>query len=291
MKTARTIHLLLLTDDPAKRQRWADWLQPLPGLVFADPSRDPAEPLDLIVTDRASVADCLRGADRRLTSGEIGVISIGRAGPADVSLPADVTRRELELACRLLHEIVRLRRQRRARRRQADQLLQLSLTDPLTGLPNRRGWDRQLAAALHQPCPSNSSLCLAIFDLDHFKAVNDDHGHACGDAVLRAAAQALADGVRHGDLAARLGGDEFALAFFSSQLDAAHRVVERVRQAVACRVADAGLPAVTASAGFSLASDDTDDLPKTLFQTADAALRRAKHSGRNASVFQPVPPN
>jgi diguanylate cyclase (GGDEF)-like protein len=162
-----------------------------------------------------------------------------------------------------------------------------AITDPLTGLPNRRGWDQQLAARIDDRRTRDVPLCLAVFDLDLFKAINDQHGHACGDAVLRTTGRALADSVRDGDLVARLGGDEFALAFRAGDLNTAQGVVERVRRAVEAGVAGGGLPAVTASAGFSLAVAGTRNEANKLFEAADAALRRAKKSGRNTTAFQP----
>jgi diguanylate cyclase (GGDEF)-like protein len=126
---------------------------------------------------------------------------------------------------------------------------------------------------------------LALFDLDHFKQVNDQHGHSCGDSVLREAARALADGVRDSDVVARLGGDEFALLLRVADVDSASRVVERVRRSVEQAVADAQLPPVTASAGFSLGVPRGEDATAALFEAADSALREAKAEGRDRSVF------
>src|SRR4029450_10462491 len=103
----------------------------------------------------------------------------GAGLPADVSLPSDHSARELRLACLLLAEVVRLRRQREASRRQERVLTHLALSDPLTGLPNRRAWEQQLADRL--AASTAKSWCIALLDVDHFHEVNDQLGHLEGD--------------------------------------------------------------------------------------------------------------
>ena len=114
MATARTIRVLVLADSPASRRQWTKWMKQLPDVVLVDGNAGECGDIEVVVTDRATVADQLPGDGRQLCTGEIGVIGIGPSAPADVSLPSNVTRRELELACRLLAEIVRLRRRQRA---------------------------------------------------------------------------------------------------------------------------------------------------------------------------------
>ena len=209
-------------------------------------------------------------------------IRIGATGAADVRLPADCPAGELRLACQLLAQIVECRRRERQAVEIQRSLSQQALSDPLTGLPNRRAWDEALA---ERSTPAAGRLCLAILDLDHFKEINDLHGHAIGDEVLRAAGQAVCDNLRHGDFVARLGGDEFGLLLWVADDQQAAAVVERVRSSLPERFARTGLPRVTASAGYRL----TDGVQpagsaEALYAAADASLREAKLGGRDRTV-------
>ena len=121
------------------------------------------------------------------------------------------------------------------------------MTDPLTGLPNRRAWDEALARRRRQ---TDAAACVAILDLDHFKRVNDAHGHAAGDAVLRATGDALRRGLRQDDFVARLGGDEFGLLLSMPNAPTAAAVLDRVRAALPEHLARQGAERVTASVGF-----------------------------------------
>jgi diguanylate cyclase (GGDEF)-like protein len=123
-------------------------------------------------------------------------------------------------------------------------------------------------------------VCLALLDLDNFRIVNEQHGHASGDEVLRVASRALAQSVRGQDLVSRLGGDEFSVLLANVPSLSAGAIVERIRRSM--EVSRPGLPRVTASAGF--ASAIASDSPARLFDRADAALRRAKSAGRNCTV-------
>ncbi len=274
--------ILLLTDDAELRQRWRQALADTGGRLWTDVASCDAATLDVIVTSDATPRDdtALPWAPL-LAAGEFGVVTVNAAGPADVALPADATDRELRLAVTLLVQIVRLRRGRREDQRRHGELSQLALSDPLTGLPNRRAWDAEFPRRVARAADEAGGLCLALFDLDHFKAVNDTRGHAAGDDVLRQAAAALAAGVRAHDYLARLGGDEFGLLLSDVAGATAATVVQRVRAAVGRQTAHAGL-AVPASSGFAVAT--AGEAPQDLFARADAALRQAKNSGRDQAV-------
>ncbi|HEY5314836.1 MAG TPA: GGDEF domain-containing protein, partial [Pirellulales bacterium] len=203
---------------------------------------------DVLVADQSSseAADLPPADPARPRS--IGLIGLGPLPTADVNLPIDVTAREITLACRLLGEVVRLRRQLQQSEVEHDVAVQEARTDPLTGLPNRRAWDEQLASLLPPDGPVTDQ-CLAIVDLDHFKQINDQHGHATGDALLRAVAHALRSGLRDQDKVARLGGDEFGIVLLRLEDPEAKTVLERMRERVAA-AGDAGsLPRCTASIG------------------------------------------
>jgi diguanylate cyclase (GGDEF)-like protein len=148
-------------------------------------------------------------------------------------------------------------------------------TDSLTGLFNRRAlFDR--GQRLSVP------VVIVIFDLDHFKRINDVHGHQVGDTVLQTFGSLLAANVREGDLAARLGGEEFALVLSNANAEEAMRVAERVREGFAAQqfISSSGNFTGTLSAGISCCEEGEPDIVALLRQ-ADMALYDAKRSGRN----------
>ena len=200
-----------------------------------------------------------------------------------VLLPTDVSGRELALACRLLGDNVRLRRKVRRVHRQRRRLAELAETDPLTGLPNRRAWQRELLARLRDPATHGTQQCLAIVDLDYFKRVNDGQGYAEGDRVLTDVARLLREAVRSGDFVARLGGDEFGLLLSHVDQRTAAAVVDRVRVR-AGRAAAAGGEAMRLSAGYVVFAPRRGLEHAALLAGADHALREAKRRGRDRAV-------
>jgi len=206
-------------------------------------------------------------------------------------LPLDFTDRELLLACRLVLEIVLLRRRSRDEKRNSHELARLAAADPLTGLANRRAWDSEAPERCRRARAAGQAICLAIFDVDRFKAVNDLRGYTSGDAVLAAMGRELATRLRAGDLLARLGGDEFA-ALLVGTFDraAALAIVDRVRAAVGQHGAARFGFELSLSAGCAVVagkdaggSEQPIDLA-VLFAAADAALREAKRAGRNRTA-------
>jgi diguanylate cyclase (GGDEF)-like protein len=161
----------------------------------------------------------------------------------------------------------------------------LSLTDALTGLVNRRGFDEKLAAEWSRATRSGSSLGLAMIDVDEFKSYNDYYGHPAGDACLRRVGKTLSDGIRPGaDIAARYGGEEFALILPDTELAGTHAAAERLRAAVAnlgepSAAAKHGI--VTISIGIVAFVPTGDTSAQRYLEAADAALYRAKRLGRN----------
>lgn len=166
------------------------------------------------------------------------------------------------------------------------QLEQQALCDALTSLPNRRAYEAQAGQAMARVARSGSgALAVGVADLDHFKRINDRHGHAVGDAVLRTVAQVLREAGRVTDVCARLGGEEFGLLFPDATLAQARKVAERIRAAVAAAATplpDGTALHVTMSIGVaSLALGATLD---AAMSDADRALYQAKHQGRNQVV-------
>jgi diguanylate cyclase (GGDEF)-like protein len=166
------------------------------------------------------------------------------------------------------------------------ELLRGANTDSLTGLPNRRAILLRFQEEASRAARHGQRLALAMFDLDHFKHVNDRHGHAVGDEVLKAAAAALAAGKRSEDVLARLGGEEFLVVFSSQQsIAAAAEAAERLRDAVAAVEVRAGGETLrlTTSAGVALYPEDGSDWD-ALFGAADRRLYAAKRLGRDRVV-------
>lgn len=191
-----------------------------------------------------------------------------------------------ELAARVRTQI---RRQRYATelRQSVNNTMAMAVTDDMTGLYNRRYFDRHLGVMLGKAQSQDRDMALMILDIDHFKSVNDTYGHDIGDAVLREFASRLKRNIRGVDLACRFGGEEFVVLMPDTDYAQAELVAERVRQSIADRVfeVNAGRPlSITVSAGVTL-NDNNSDSPESLIKRADVALYRAKREGRNRVVF------
>ena len=161
-------------------------------------------------------------------------------------------------------------------------------TDPLTGLANRRLLDESLHDALAEATP----LALIILDLDHFKAVNDTHGHPAGDQVLRHLAEMLTESVTDRDLVARFGGEEFILLLRQGTLHDAAQVGERIRVRLAnssVLVRQTG-SRITVTASLGIAMAKPGETAAHLIGRADAALYEAKRGGRNRVCTDPPLP-
>ncbi len=182
-------------------------------------------------------------------------------------------------------------------RRQVDRLLDethaLSNLDPLTGLANRRSLVEQAPRVWRQARRDGTRVTALVLDLDHFKLLNDEHGHAAGDAVLKSVAAALAGAVRPADVLARTGGEELVVVGMVSDQREAERLAERLRTAVAGAPSDAGR-GVTASIGVALVrpvdGEDPTDALWRLIDRADAAMYEAKRLGRDRVAVSPSLP-
>ena len=174
-------------------------------------------------------------------------------------------------------------------------LEQLSLHDGLTGLANRRFFDKYLADQLALARRHDRSLALVMYDVDAFKAYNDHYGHPAGDACLKKVAAALRSSCRRpGDIAARYGGEEFAMILPDTELVGAARIAEGARDAVArLRIPHQHSPAAahaSISGGIAVLLRTIDMTAQQLIEAADQALYQAKHRGRNQVVSAEAAP-
>lgn len=164
-------------------------------------------------------------------------------------------------------------------------------TDPLTGMPNRRHLESRFIEMHAAAQQNNEAMTLALFDVDHFKLINDEHGHFIGDAVLKEIAKVLLDSIAEGMLASRFGGEEFALLMPGSDIDQAATVVVTILEKLAKTplTLDSLTITVTASAGLTAVKDD--ESWGTAYIACDEALYEAKTSGRNRLVINSRKPH
>jgi diguanylate cyclase (GGDEF)-like protein len=159
----------------------------------------------------------------------------------------------------------------------------LSLTDSLTSLRNRRAFDQEFASRFEQARRYARPLSLAIIDLDYFKSINDQFGHAAGDGVLRGIAQILDHGTRRSDFLSRIGGEEFGVLLPETSLFEALHFAEKIRATIAGATirTDGFTHQLTVSIGVANVPHSAVTTPEALFNAADQALYRAKARGRN----------
>lgn len=161
-----------------------------------------------------------------------------------------------------------------------------AMKDALTGLWNRTAFQELFEVELERAARGGTQLGLLLLDVDHFKTINDTHGHAAGDAVLREVARVLKQNVRAYDFVGRFGGEEFLIAVPGCGEHALREHAERIRAAVEAQVIAAGEAAIslTVSVGGTLSSRENRNFD-ALLAVADAAMYRAKNAGRNRAVF------
>ncbi len=156
--------------------------------------------------------------------------------------------------------------------------------DPLTGLGNRAAMEDALCREIELARRQHSSLALLAIDLDHFKRVNDSHGHTVGDRVLHATAERMRSATRASDLLFRYGGEEFVAVLAQTGRDNARMVAERIRSAINGGPFAIKGSELAVSASIGVAAHHPGDRSRTLFDRADRALYAAKHGGRNCVI-------
>ncbi len=172
-----------------------------------------------------------------------------------------------------------------------DSLVDMSSRDALTGLANRRTFELALAREIDRVARAGEPALLLALDIDHFKRVNDTHGHASGDLVIKAVAAALLDCVRPMDLVARVGGEEFAIVMPNCAASFGQTVAERVRLRIEAMPVAIGLSQqihVTVSIGGAFAPQWVRSSPVLWIERADVQLYRAKDEGRNRVCLEPA---
>ena len=218
------------------------------------------------------------------------------AGKPGADIPAAHSSREVQRLSSALRDMIHKLlsaneametqvRQRTQQLEEANQELdRQARSDPLTGLLNRRGFDAQMNHDLALARRSGRPLSIITVDVDHFKRINDTHGHDVGDQVLQRLAATLATRLRQSDVVARLGGEEFAVLLPDTDLEGARTIAQELVDSQACL----GYPVIgglTISAGVSTLRG-AEDTAQELLRRGDMALYQAKREGRNCVVVQ-----
>ena len=253
---------------------WQLLTQPAPGSLIDAPADRRGQVYAGLFTARgpADAMVTLNGTLHRTASGLHLVAGYDLQAFESLAQSLLALNEEVNLAYRSLAQSKQVLQAREA------QILQLSLTDALTGVGNRRALDAALVREVERATRQGQPLSLLILDIDHFKRVNDRWGHEAGDRVLARTGALLLGGLRPADIATRMGGEEFVMLLPATAADAALCCAERLRAALAAQ--DFGLQApVTASLGAAwLCPGETGP---ALLARADGALYQAKQQGRN----------
>lgn len=252
-----------------------DWMMPdLTGIELCQRIRTSAEPAYtyvIILTSNAEKENVVKG------------LSAG----ADDYLTKPFDRNELLARVHVGRRLIDLHRQIEAKNKLLEEL---ALTDPLTGLPNRRAiedWSaRQLSGAARHGFP----MWVVLMDLDHFKSVNDTYGHDAGDTVLKKFGEVLRANTRLSDISGRIGGEEFLLVLTHADESNVVVVLDRIRKQLSAERFEWNGSAIKVTASFGVAGFSGKKAPefRQLLKQADAALYRAKDQGRNRVELEPV---
>lgn len=175
-------------------------------------------------------------------------------------------------------ELIAINRKLATNLREIDRLRNL---DHLTAIYNRHKLERELSKEIARAQRYHSPLCVALFDLDHFKVINDNHGHHTGDTALQNISALVTAHLRETDILGRWGGDEFFLLLPGIDIHQAHTVIDKLREQIATTEI---IPGIHITCSFGLTSIDPEDTLTSIYKRADQALYKAKHLGRNRVV-------
>jgi diguanylate cyclase (GGDEF)-like protein len=199
--------------------------------------------------------------------------------------PLTGTNGEVDKICLLIYDVTEFASSKRALERANEQLAKLSMTDRLTGLLNRGTWENLVDAEYERYRRYGQATSLVMFDIDHFKPVNDNYGHLAGDEVIRHTAQTTRNNIRQSDSAGRYGGEEFGIILPETDAENARLICERIRESIEKSTVEtsAGNITYTISMGIAQLTDEPENYMQWM-QKADEALYAAKESGRNRVV-------
>jgi diguanylate cyclase len=262
-----------------------------------EPAPAPPDPPEAVL--RAAMDRVLTGIrgyleDNLIWRADLEGIDAGLAAVSDparareaISALRAANRRMEHKSTRLSEELETARREIVMLKETVDEVERLALLDPLTQVGNRRFFDRTLASDMADCVASGADFCLALADIDRFKAVNDRFGHVVGDHLLKSFAQGLTNGLKGRAKTARYGGEEFALLFPGVPFPEARRIVEALRRDLEAKrwvVGPNAAPLGAVTASFGLAKLAPGESAESFVHRADARLMRAKSQGRNRVV-------
>jgi len=204
-----------------------------------------------------------------------------------VSLLVDETDRMRQETMSLAKQLDNTSRELETLKTDLGRSVEVALTDPLTGVGNRRRFESDLEKAVREARSGATPVSLVMCDIDHFKRVNDTFGHRVGDEVLRMFARTLESSLRGGDMVARYGGEEFAIILPGTPLGGAQQIAERIRarfssKRLTVRETNQSVGVLTAS--FGVTEIKPGEKPDDAFERADRKLYEAKSKGRNRVV-------
>jgi two-component system cell cycle response regulator len=308
-ETAANARVLVIEDSPIDLEKIAETLRrDTDSVVAADTSAKALElgmsedfeliivSLTLLHEDGLRLCSQLRSHERTRQApilliadeGDLSRVAKGLELGANDYLLKPIDRNELLARVRTQ---VRRKRYHEKLRHNYEQSLSMALTDSLTGVFNRRYVSAHLPRLMERSWESQKPVAILMFDIDHFKAVNDTYGHGVGDEVLREVASRTNRNLRNFDLVARYGGEEFIVVMPDTDRDAAYAVAERLRRRVGEETfavsTDVAEITVTISIGVAVA-DGVGDTADAILKRADDALYQAKRSGRNRTVASGV---
>lgn len=189
---------------------------------------------------------------------------------------------QVEKVCLMVYDVTDIASSKRALERANEQLAKLSMTDRLTGLLNRGTWENLVDAEYERYRRYGQATSLVMFDIDHFKKVNDTHGHLAGDEVIKHTAAVTKSSLRQSDTSGRYGGEEFGIILPETDAEGARIICERIRETIEQSVVETSLAPIqyTISMGIAQLNDGPENYMQWM-QRADKALYAAKESGRN----------
>jgi len=169
-----------------------------------------------------------------------------------------------------------------------NQALKMAYTDPLTKTNNRTAFNNSLQREIQLSHRNSRHLSIIFFDIDHFKTVNDNFGHECGDIALTSAANCIKDVVRGSDMVFRFGGEEFVILLSDTNIDGAAIMAERIRNKIENHIIAYGMDVIKLTASLGVSSLKGNDTTESLIKRADAAMYTAKEKGRNQVQLEAI---